>query len=220
MPPSKFAISAFPRYVADQPPHKLAKLQYTACEALTTINAASIYQREFRANDLYDPDYAVGGHQPFGFDQLTAQYYHFTVLYADCELSIQAGDARNVEYRIWQTNAAGQLAATYAASSTAGLLEEQPHSNPICLTSHGSTGTTRTVRLHFDAPKTFGKPAADLVGDSRFQGDDSHSPTEDAYFAIGGYHLAASQATMPDATIKITITYYAVFTEPKKQVSS
>ena len=37
---------------------------------LTLTNTTATY----RANDLYDPTYTMGGHQPRGFDELMAVY--------------------------------------------------------------------------------------------------------------------------------------------------
>jgi len=217
----KFALSSFPTFYADQPPFKMAKLEYYHSQAIGNIASLTIFQREFRANDLYDPDYAVGGHQPYGFDQLIAQYYHFTVLYSKCEIECQdSSEARNVKFQIWQTNAPDQLATTYAANGVSGLLEERPYSAAALINTGADNGDKRKVSLTFSAPKTFGKSAADLVGDSRFQGDDGHSPTEDAYFAIGGYHPLGTAVTMADATMTIHLTYWAVFTEPKRIAAS
>lgn len=216
-----YPLSRFPSHYADQPVLKLAKLQYTQFEGLPNIGAGAIYERQFRANDLYDPDYAVGGHQPYGFDQLIAQYYHFTVLYSKCEFEVMdPTEARNAQYRIWITQAPGQLASTFALSGLNGLLEERPHSESVAIVTGGNKEGSRKVSMFFDGPKRFGMSAAAMVGDSRFQGDAATSPTEDAYFAIGGFHPGGSAVSYGDAVCRIELTYWAVFTEPKRMVSS
>jgi len=217
----KFAITAFPSFYADQPPFKMAKLEYYHAQALSSIPSISIFQREFRANDLYDPDYAVGGHQPYGFDQIMSQYHHFTVLYSKCDIECQdSAEARNVKYHIWQTNEPGQLASTYASSGVSGLLEERPHSAAALINTAADNADKRLVSLSFDATKVFGKSAADMIGDASYHGDETHSPTEEAFFAIGGYHPLGTPVTLTDATITVHLTYWAVFTEPKRMSSS
>lgn len=219
--PTAYTLSSFPSYFADQPHHKLAKLQYTHIAALSNIAVGTIFEKQFRANDLYDPDYSVGGHQPFGFDQLIAQYYHFTVLYSTCELEITSDlENKNSQYSIWVTAAAGQLQNTYTASGVQGMVEFRPHSPPLTVSSGVYLSRLRSTRISWSAPNFFDKTAANLVGDSRFQGDDSKSPDEDAYFVIGGYHPTGVAVNYTDASYKVTITYYAVFTEPKKMVAS
>jgi len=216
-----FPLRSFPTSFADQPTYKLAKLEYTDVEALPNIGVGALYQREFRANDLYDPDFAVGGHQPYGFDQLMAQYYHFTVLYSKCTIEItDNNDCRNSKYHIWVCGAPGQLAATYAASGVAGLLEQRPHTPPITVSGNGSSLRDASTSITLDIGRQFRKTHANLVGDSRFQGDISTSPTEDVFFAIGGYHPAGTATTYTDAQIRFTITYWAVFTEPKHMATS
>lgn len=42
--------------------------------------AAVLASRIYRANSCFDPTYAIGGHQPRGFDQLMALYDHGTVI--------------------------------------------------------------------------------------------------------------------------------------------
>lgn len=58
---------------------RIAKLTY--CDTITVdpgVNTVGQYR--FKANGLYDPDVAVGGHQPYGFDQLMNVYNNYTVL--------------------------------------------------------------------------------------------------------------------------------------------
>ncbi len=39
------------------------------------------------ANSLYDPDAAIGGHQPTGFDQLMGLYKYYRVMSAQFKVS-------------------------------------------------------------------------------------------------------------------------------------
>lgn len=45
----------------------------------STIAYNAMWNRVFRGNSLYDPDYAVGGDQPMGFDQMAGLYTKYYV---------------------------------------------------------------------------------------------------------------------------------------------
>lgn len=218
--PQTYSLSSFPTYKADQPLCKLAKLQYTCIENIPNLGAGALYSRIFRANDLYDPDYAVGGHQPYGFDQIMAQYNHFTVLYSKCELELTDNvEYKNVIYRVWLTSTFDELSNAFAAGPQA-LVELPRHSESLTQTIGSYKGKDRTVSMTFDAPRFFNKTSDSIVGDSNFQGSAAASPTEDAFFIIGGYHPTAAAVAFTDHSLRVTITYYAVFTEPKRMVPS
>lgn len=51
--------------------------------------ALGINELSMNLNDLYDPDPAIGGHQPFGMDQLAPFYRRYTVI--GCSYSIHCG---------------------------------------------------------------------------------------------------------------------------------
>jgi len=59
------------------------------------------------------------------------------------------------------------------------------------------------------------KKAWDLIGDDRFCGTASADPTQQAYFGIGLYSPTAVDESGHSFPFKVTITYYAVMTEPK-----
>jgi len=54
----------------------------TSPSTTSPVPAATIRTIEFRANGMYDPDVRVGGHQPYGFDQIMLGYGKFTVVKA------------------------------------------------------------------------------------------------------------------------------------------
>jgi len=54
--------------------------RYVSVDNLAGPTAATIRTIEFRANGMYDPDVRVGGHQPYGFDQIMLGYGKFTVV--------------------------------------------------------------------------------------------------------------------------------------------
>jgi len=65
------------------------KLRYVDELTLSTTAGANTFGAEttYRMNDLYDPYFPVGGHQPYGFDQITPWYFRYIVTKCDIKLT-------------------------------------------------------------------------------------------------------------------------------------
>lgn len=177
--------------------------------ASNTINSVL-----FRTNDLFEPEVG-GGHQPSGFDQLMLQYLHFTVLYSNIQVEEQqAGIAVNLITTVYQHNTATDVTAAFAAGGVNALDELVPRSSNLIITGgqYGSRDRSTSI-LNYNAPRVHNKPASNLVGDSRHQGDIGHSPIEDAYFSVES-HTPTGSSTANSVPFKVTLNYWAVFTEP------
>jgi len=220
--PASAAVIRFPYHFADQPLKKFVKLRYVVHEPVTAPAVNSIAVKEYRANGMYDPEFALGGHQPYGFDQLMAQYNHFTVLKSTFNVEVMnANFADNFYITTALTADSGTLAAAYAAggAGAAGCnaLRELPiTSRTLAVNTYGQDvrGSHRNTQLRFDAARYFGKRAYDLIGDSRFQGDVGADPPEQAFFGMALYNPTGATVAH-EYPITVTITYYACFTEPK-----
>lgn len=71
-------------------PEKLnTVLDYVTNVSLSTTNSAPTFGTEtsFRLNSLFDPEFAVGGHQPYGYDQITPFYSRYMVHAVDVEFT-------------------------------------------------------------------------------------------------------------------------------------
>jgi hypothetical protein len=70
------------------PPHRNVSLNYVANLQLTN-GAAGVFNstQQYRLNSLYDPDHTGAGHQPYGYDQITAIYQKYKVYRCDVELT-------------------------------------------------------------------------------------------------------------------------------------
>jgi len=206
----------FPRYFADQPPRKFAKLIYVEHLDITGPQVNAIVVTEWRANSLYDPRFAVGGHQPFGFDQLMGQYNHFTVLRSTCKLENMNSENYNEVCLLGTLSAeSGAVAASYAAGGVNGVREMPITSQDTMMQIGQYDQKSRSVTLRFNASKFFGKSESNLIGDSRFQGDSTHDPDEDCFYSVVAYAPSNTDESAKHFPVKIEITYYAVFTEPK-----
>lgn len=194
-------------------PHsKMVKLRY--CQEIT-LNPTSVAPavNNFRANDMYDPDFTGGGHQPSGFDQLMAWYDHFTVVGSKISMKFIPTTAGNLVpgyFGVALTDAIGRVGALAGAES---ILESR-----ICGRSYSVGGSynsvdnkSPTVYKSFSARKFFSKSA--IVGEKEYKGSTAASPTEEAIFECWA---ASAGLNDPSAlTFLITIDYIAVLSEPK-----
>jgi hypothetical protein len=73
-------------------PHMYVTLKYT--ESVTTSVATTLGSNSvFRLNSIFDPNAAVGGTQPYGYDQLAALYNRYRVLKTRWKVTFEASTA-------------------------------------------------------------------------------------------------------------------------------
>jgi hypothetical protein len=167
----------------------------------------------YRANGLFDPTVAVGGHQPSGFDQLMQFYNHFTVVGADATLNACVTGGTNIQ------NLFGikiQPTAAIAAGSTDALLE----TDQCIWRLNGYPGApTEPVRVKLDISKYFRRTPEEMINTEPYRGDAATDPVEQVYFAC--FLAAAAAADDPaSTTMRIDILYDVVFSEPKELAQS
>lgn len=208
-------IPRWPKYLGDQPNRKFAKLVYSCMVHSTGIAAGALPTYEYRANGLYDPEVASGGHQPSGFDQLMEQYFHYTVIKSRCRVEMLCtAFNQNQVWCLAQYNSTGVPGTAYGYGGEGALGELPFLSKTLMPTSGDHQGGYRSAEIWFSAPAAFGIPVTAIIGDSRFKGTDSADPTEDAFFGLFGY-VPTGAENSTDVSFRVTITYFAVFTEPR-----
>lgn len=206
----------FPSYYGDQPHRKFARLKYSCHVTIAGVPVGAISETQFRANGMYDPEVGLGGHQPYGFDQLMAQYFHYTVISSTCKVEMLTAGSHSPQ--IWMLmlyNSTGVPSAAYAAGGVNGLRELPVVSKTLALTDDAVPQQQfRSQKLRAYMPKVFGKTAANMIGDARFQGDAASDPAEDCYFGLVGY-VPNGVVSEIGSFWNVEITYDAVFTEPR-----
>lgn len=160
----------------------------------------------YRANGMYDPTVAAGGHQPMLFDQLSALYNHFTVVQSRCKLIISPAI----------------ISATASNSSTI-----------VCLSIDDNASDTRAVQdiIETDSNAKWGvmspeskltlvtdwKAAdyfgGDIIDNPNFRGSASADPTEQSVYTISYQNLSGSVTQYYD--VFVLIEYRAVWSELK-----
>ncbi len=199
---------------APVPAQKKVQLRYVEqiCIDAPAAGVAALFL--FRANDMFDPDFTGGGHQPKGFDQWMIFYDHFTVI----------GSKIKVTYATTTTTAAtgNVLCGLYLNNDTVlstvseFLLEEKLNKYTVIGPIDGGKAIT-TLRHSFSASKFFGKK--NIVGSAEYKGTTAASPTEDAYYQVWVAALALADNPGP-VDIVVEIEYLAVLTERKTLAQS
>jgi len=195
-------LSRFPSYFAD-------------VVIVPAIGVNTIFTKVFHANSIFNAEVS-GSHDVTGFAQMMDQYFHFTVLYSDIRVEEQQiGLAQQVLATVYQHNALDTVTVVYNTRGVNGLDELTPRSINLIAGVSGIQSNARTTSLlKFSAPATFHKTAANLIGDSRFQGNEGANPTEDAFFTLE-CHTPTGSASTNGIPYKVTLHYWAVFTEPR-----
>lgn len=74
--------------VADAEPRALSHPYHYYAQLSLGGTGPTVVDTIFRGNDMYDPEYALGGHQPWGFDQLTPLYRKFYVVKSHIDVQV------------------------------------------------------------------------------------------------------------------------------------
>jgi hypothetical protein len=199
------------------PKQKVVKMRY--CER-TTINApaAGVVQAAFYgANDTYDPRQATGGHQPYGHDQWSQFYNHYTVIGSIINADFSV-DASSASYRP-NVLCGVYLADDQSVSTDPELLIETGKSNWASVSQYTNRGSD-SVRISntFSAKKYYNvqnmKDNFDRLGAAT-----NSPPGEKAQYCV--WVAAQDAATDPILmNVLIVIDYIVIFSEPKELIGS
>lgn len=163
----------------------------------------------FSANGLYDPNIAVGGHQPRGFDQLMALYDHFVVLGA--YITVNYDNTGNAG------NALVGIAMRDSATADTDINDYMETGRVIQKYAGGSGAPSTTVRMKGNPNKFLGRSKP--LADSQLKGSASANPTEQVYF-----HIFAGDTdgltNLNAIHCSVIIDYIVAFIEPKNPAQS
>lgn len=196
------------------PKNKVVTLRYNMSIQLDATTAATA-GRAFRANSCYDPDTAVGGHQPLGFDQWSLYYNHYTVIGSKVYAQFSSAST---------TNQAGQsvigiyLADDTIVPTTPSLMIEQGLSKWKYMPHQLQAQSAKDLMITntFSAKKFFNltnvKDNQDRIG--ALTEPSGANPNDEAFFIIYTGGVSGLVDPVP-LTIDVTIEYITMFSEPK-----
>ncbi|AXH76423.1 MAG: putative capsid protein [Circoviridae sp.] len=218
-----------PRNKLGFPQSMRATLRYTDPIAYNLNSVDAVFFQTFLANGMYDPQVALGGHQPRGFDQYMDLYEKFTVLGSTISVNFvyEGYEGPTVE------TSTGFLTQNFVQTTA-----EPPALSPVTVGIHKGTGTPAagtvsewcekdkqvwkvitpssgavTVSARMKCSDFFGKQA--LVGSEGYTGNNTQDPVETVKYTVWCGRMSGNNAGLVRLRAYLTIQYDAVFTEPK-----
>lgn len=192
--------------VGAQPKTIKRKLVYTG--AFSTADAANpTGLSTFRGNGLYDPDFAIGGAQPAGFDELMALYNRYSVKSSVAEaVFFPSSTSAGTQGHCWivPTTQATALTAVDPFTSIVVLRD--------CATKAlGTSGVTPVVIKNSMSTK---EATGVSHTDADCQGTDGTDPVNQWYWQIGSTNYQNGNNTS-GAYVTYKIIYEVEFSDPR-----
>jgi hypothetical protein len=169
----------------------------------------------YRANGPYDPDYAAGGGQPYGFDQLAAFFERYTVLNCKAKLTAwsQESDGSGIGNGVVFILLSGDASAPTTLGDAIGQIGS---ANWRPIGAQNSAYGVATVTKNFNSRSFFSVP--DPVGNGQIGGLYNGTPDLQAFFHIG---YGCSNAAIDPALISYCIELeYDTVWYGRRQVTS
>lgn len=202
---------SFPRETAPLQKSKKIKMRYCMNDVLAP-GANSTDYVDIAANGLYDPEVAVGGHQPFGFDNYVGVFYdHYTVVGAKITVDAVSTTAVPTIVGIHLADTSGK----YNGINNNYAREINNNTWKVMSNTQGGTDHIQVTKS-YNAYKFHGQ---DVMAGSIFRGNDSANPAEDAVFSVWASGIAAA-SDPGNIEIAITVEYDVILTEPKQLTQS
>jgi len=171
----------------------------------------------FTCNGLYDPNVTGTGHQPIGFDQMMLFFEHYVVVRAKMLVEFVNTNS-DYPVRVGVYVSPDAVASTdHVKAMENGLIKTRIIDNDA--TAGGTGERIARMELDVDLPKILGKTTVEeLLDDSELKGSATANPTEQSYFGVTMWGFPIG--TVTEVIFSVTISYDAIFFEPRKLASS
>lgn len=189
------------------PERLVTSLDYVDTLEASASSTAGTFGTEFayRLNSLFDPYFSLGGHQPFGFDQIATFYNRYMVNAVDIEVIFSDPSTDGVVAGAYLKNF---YDTSTLSGSTVSAASERPTNWVKPLNNTGSQ--VAVFRKHVDLAAMMGLTKAQYEGGwFALSGLVTTDPAQSPYLAVAAanYH-ASSSATVQ---VQIKIRYHSVF---------
>ncbi len=168
-----------------------------------------------RANSIFDPDYAFGGHQPLGRDQWSAIYNRYMVVSSRIKCTFSSGEAAASNAIV----ANGLLLHDDGSLVTTGpsTVIEQGRSKTMFTSKAAETSILPSLSTSFDAKKFFN--VKDVAAETDIGAVYSANPAREAFFIFWVGEMSRSIDLSP-VLVSFVVEYDVVFSEPFELANS
>jgi len=173
------------------------------CDTFTlTVGTGGVLGAEhiFRLNSLYDPDFTIGGHQPYGFDQVAALYRKYRVDGCRFEVTLTNASEDGLAVMLMLQPSDGTYAL--AAAGTAYALEK-----PGCIMEvlNDSGSQVKKIDQHIQIHDIEGLRKAVTDADlTEYSAAVGANPTKFPYLRMAACSLANNTGGTVQVMVKLT----------------
>lgn len=196
------------------PSNKIVTMRYATGLSLDIAAGGVTDVVSYRANGPYDPDVAVGGHQPMGYDQFESYYKRLTVI----------GSKITVVFAYTDLTAVKGLAAVgitldndTSIRSSPGAQIEDGKSVWKYITTDGTTPGFASMSATF-SPKSFFSIKDIADNEARIGSLTTGLPAQQAYFNI--WAGSTTSDDMPAISAHAVIEYTCLYSQPEDLAQS
>ncbi len=184
------------------------KYHETYSPTITNIMNTQVY----RANSIFDPAVAVGGHQPRGFDQFMALYTEWVVL--SSTISVFTSCRTNKE-----VCAANVVVAEQGVANDATLVDMRENNSRTTRLGHWHPdgGKLGFIRAGVNVAKYMNRKGG-LADDADLIGTETADCTKQIHYHIN--HINGGNLDVNASDVNVMITYRVMLLNPVKQVVS
>lgn len=203
------------KLLVNRGPAVMPDIYMTRCKYSELFSSSAVASNDtvFRINSAYDPNYSGTGHQPIGYDELTAFYANYLV--TGCKLKVTvmsvslAATAADVQFTVLPNN-------DPTVFTSYQLIAEQPYALTRYMGSAYSQGI-RTIKYYVRPHKILGVSVQKYNTDDQYSALVSANPAVECYWHIFQSDLSADNLNI---TFKVDCTYYVKFFGRKALSSS
>lgn len=175
----------------------ITRMKFSQIALFSTTNG---YTQVMNLNSVYDPNRTGIGHQPYGFDQLSAIYNRYRVI--ACSYVVHAYNGTTpIRFGVLPSN-------EIPAIGDMNEVCENPRSRFAIQLPNGST---QAVKGSVSIPALMGRTKAQYMADDRFQAAVTANPAELALLNIYAQSLANVNV---DVNVTVTLQYTVEFFDP------
>lgn len=183
------------------PQRYIAKLKYSSVLATD----ASLGSYKMNLNSIYDPDFTGGGHQPYGFDQLSALYNRYRVISCGYRINLAAvSTAASIMLTAFPSN-------QNVTAGTGSEIRENPRAKYITQ-NPGAPSVILSNKVYL--PSLVGRNKAQYMADDRYQALVTANPSEDAYLNIQTF-APSTDLPLGSVAVQIVMEYTVEFFDMK-----